>query len=48
MKLRIGPGIAEKKMDRVSPREISVVDIDPQEMKALDNLSHVEISIVNS
>ena len=48
VKLRMGPGIAEKKMDRVNPREISVMDIDPEEMKILDNLSHIEISIVNS
>ena len=48
VKLRIGPGIAEKKMDRVNPCEISVVDLDPEEMSALNELSHAEISIVNS
>jgi hypothetical protein len=48
VKLRMGPGIAEKKMDRVNPREISMMDIDPEEMKVLENLSHIEISIVNS
>ena len=48
VKLRMGPGIAEKKMDRVNPREISVVELDPREMRVLDNLSHLEISIVNS
>ena len=46
MKLRIGPGIAEKKIDRVSPCEVSVVDLHPEEICALDGLSHAEVSIL--
>jgi len=46
VKLRIGPGIAEKKIDRVNPCEISMVDLHSEEMCALDELSHAEVSIL--